>query len=153
MQTGAFTVGRFAIGRLTGKRVVPLAMPYLGLDGQRAGVVVVALGLDWLALRHDSPDWDDDHAYSIVDADRNILVRQPDHIRFVGQPFPPDLWAKVEAAITPGSYDIVSPLDGIRRIVGFVPPAVGPGHLYVGVGVSHAAAFAALNRQPGGVLP
>ena len=45
-----------------------------------------------------------------------------------------------------GSYDIVSPLDGIRRIVGFVPPAVGPGHLYVGVGVSHAAAFAALNR-------
>src|SRR4051812_12577072 len=88
--------------KLSGKHVLHLGAPYLDRGGRRAGVVFVSLGLDWLALRLDSAQWNGDQAFSIVDPDGTILVRQPEYARFVGRPFPADLWALARAATAPG---------------------------------------------------
>ena len=44
----------------------------------------------------------------------------------------------------PGSV-VSDAYDGSVRVIGFVPPSVGPGGFYVATGRSRAAAFAALN--------
>lgn len=144
MQSGEFTVGRYVMGRVTGTRSVHMAIPYDGLEGA-GGVVFASISLDWLARKMQRASWSEDRAFSIVDGGGTILVRQPDHARFTGQPFPPALWERVSRATGPGSFDINSPLDGVDRIVGFVPPATGPGGFYVGVGLGREAAFAPLD--------
>ncbi|MEJ1157213.1 sensor histidine kinase [Prosthecomicrobium sp. N25] len=140
-----FAVGTYAYGRQTRTHVIHMAHPYRDAEGQTVGVVFIALSLDWLARQLDGPAWNSDRAFSIADAGGTMLVRLPDQERFVGKPFPADLWAATHEAREPGTFDAVSPLDGVRRIVGYVPPSLGPGGLYVGVGYSRSAAFAALD--------
>ena len=145
VRTGAFTVGRFVQGRVTNTPSFHMAIPFARLDGSTGGVVFASISLDWLAEKMQRASWSEDRAFSIVDSGGTILVRQPRHQDFTGKPFPPDLWERVRAAAAPGSFDVASPLDGVERIVGFVPPAAGPGGLYLGVGLGREAAFAPLN--------
>jgi two-component sensor histidine kinase len=147
MASGQFTVGHYAYGRQTETHVIHLSLPFRNEAGDPAGVVFVSLGLDWLAAKLDGPEWDQDHAFSLVDFQGTILVRQPHHSRYVGKPFPKELWNTAQNATTPANYDVKSPLDGVDRIVGYVPPSAGPGGLYVGVGVSRAEAFKHLNES------
>src|SRR5215210_7353328 len=147
MASGQFTVGHYAFGRQTETHVIHLSLPFRNDAGDPAGVVFVSLGLDWLAAKLDGPEWDQDHAFSLVDSEGTILVRQPHHARYVGKPFPSELWNTARNAKTPANYDVTSPLDGVDRIVGYVPPSVGPGGLYVGVGVSRAEAFKQVNES------
>ncbi len=146
MATGRFTIGRYAYGRQTRTHVIHLALPYRGEGAAPGGIVFVSLGLDWLAAQLDGPEWNQERSFSIVDPDGTILMRQPEHPRFVGKPFPRELWQIVQAASAPSNVELPSPLDGTRRIVGFVPPSSGPGGLYVGVGYSRAAAFGKLDE-------
>jgi two-component sensor histidine kinase len=146
MASGDFTVGHYAYGRQTQAHVIHLALPFRNDAGDPAGVVFVSLGLDWLAAKLDGPEWGQDHAFSVVDFQGTILVRQPHHARYVGKPFPRDLWATAQKSNVPANYEVASPLDGVTRIVGYVPPSAGPGGLYVGVGVSRAEAFKQLNE-------
>jgi hypothetical protein len=146
MASGEFTVAHYAYGRQTETHVVHLALPFRNEAGEAAGVVFVALGLDWLAGKLDGPEWSQDHAFSLVDFQGTILVRQPHHPRYVGRPFPSELWATARNTKEPANYEVASPLDGVTRIVGYVPPSVGPEGLYVGVGVSRAQAFKQLNE-------
>lgn len=144
-RTGTFTVGRFVLGRVSQTPSVHMALPYEGLDGSSGGIVFASISLDWLAEKMQRASWSADRAFSIVDSGGTILVRQPMHDEFVGQPFPPELWESLGSATAPGVFDVRSPLDGVERIVGFVPPAAGPGGLYIGVGLGREAAFAPLN--------
>jgi two-component sensor histidine kinase len=146
MVTGEFTIGHYAYGRQTQTHVLHLSLAFRNQAGEPAGIVFVSLSLDWLASKLNGPNWNQDHAFSLVDFQGTILVRQPDHSRYVGKPFPKDLWSAALAANAPGNYEVPSPLDGVTRIVGFVPPSVGPGGLYVGVGTSRSAAFGKLNE-------
>jgi hypothetical protein len=93
METGQFTVGRYAFGRRTATHVIHLAMPYRDEAGRPGGVVFVSLGLDWWAEQLNRPQWNADRAFSLVDSGGTILVRQPDHASYVGKPFPAELWA------------------------------------------------------------
>ena len=147
MARGEFTVGHYAFGRQTKTHVIHLSLPFRNEAGHPAGIVFVSLGLDWLASQFDGPEWNQINAFSFVDSQGTILVRQPEHARYVGKPFPKELWDRAEAARGPGTYEVASPLDSVTRIVGFVPPSMGPGGLYVGVGLSRAAAFATLNQS------
>jgi hypothetical protein len=55
---------------------------------QAMAVVFVSLGLDWLAAKLDRDEGNQDQAFSLVDFQGTILVRQPYHSRFVGKSFP-----------------------------------------------------------------
>ena len=145
METRGFVVGRFVEGRQTHQPTVHLAMPYRTPAGEVGGIIAIALNVNWLAEQLGGNGWTQDEAFSVADGGGTFLVRKPDQAKYVGMPFPPDLWATVKDATEPGTYDAESPLDGIARIIGFVPPKATRSGFYVGIGVRRSVAFAALN--------
>jgi C4-dicarboxylate-specific signal transduction histidine kinase len=88
MASGQFTVGHYAYGRQTETHVFHLSLPFRNDAGELAGVVFVSLGLDWLAAKLNRNEGNQDQAFSLVDFQGTILVRQPYHSRFVGKSFP-----------------------------------------------------------------
>ena len=78
-------------------------------------------------------------------ADRNgtILARLPDNDAWRGRPLPEPVRA-LATAPEPGSVDVVR--DGVSYVLGYVPLAVPPTELHVGVAVERNAAFADLHR-------
>ncbi|HZP76371.1 MAG TPA: histidine kinase dimerization/phosphoacceptor domain -containing protein [Pseudolabrys sp.] len=145
MRTGAFTVGNYTFGRRLHRAILPLALPYRNVAEERAGVVLAALDLEWLSKRLASLGWRPEEAFSIVDRDGLFLVRYPDHAHYVGTQVPRDMWEKMRTETAPGNFEVSSPLDDVDRIVGFVPPSLGPAGFYVGVGEGSATAFGYLN--------
>src|SRR5215212_11070716 len=116
MARGEFTVGHYAFGRQTKTHVIHLSLPFRNEAGTPAGIVFVSLGLDWLASQFDGPEWNQINAFSFVDSEGTILVRQPQHARYVGKPFPSELWNTAKNAKSAANYAVRS-LDGVDRIV------------------------------------
>ena len=152
IRTGKFVIGDYAIGHLVKKPIVPLNLAFLGPDGRIAGVVYLSLDIDWLARYFENDRLiNQDATLAIADRNGVILVRLPDNSHYVGTKFS-DVYRPYIFAPTPGTAEITG-VDGIRRILGYVPiqspPAEG---IYVGVGLTTATAFAAVNDGIAGRL-
>jgi hypothetical protein len=145
IRSSEFVIGDYMIGRIVKKSILPLALPFFGPDGRISGAVYVSLDVDWLA-RYFQSDRQINKDATLAIADRNgvILVRLPDNVQYVGTKFAEIYWPYIFAK-EPGTAEIVG-IDAIHRILGYVPvqsaPAIG---LYVGVGLTTAKAFAAVN--------
>ncbi|MBV9150661.1 MAG: response regulator [Alphaproteobacteria bacterium] len=145
LRTGEFTVGKYVIGRLVKEPVLPLILPYRGPDDRIAGVVYVSLDPHWLAdYFQTTKPLGPQSTLAITDKEGTIVVRIPDNQRFVGTSLVPT-YAKHVFAEEPGTDEIVG-LDGIPRILGYVPINQQPIGFYVGVGLAKSDAFAAVNR-------
>ena len=83
MRSGRFTVGIYSIGRLTGRELIPFALPFADDKGQFGGVIIAALNLKWLAsfiLQLGVPRG---AALAIADRAGTYLARYPDNGNFV----------------------------------------------------------------------
>lgn len=142
MESGQFTVGGYTFGRRLHRHILPFAMPYRDQAGTPAGVIVLSLDLSWLSQRLAGKQWNPNQAFVIADHDGLILVRHPDHEAYVGKQIPADVWGTAGRAKEPGNNTVTSPFDNVTRIIGYVPPALGPASFYVSVGYDRDAAFA-----------
>jgi len=144
IQSGKFVIGDYLIGRLVKKPILPLALPFSGSDGRIAGAVYVSLDIDWLT-RYFQSDRQINNDATLAIADRNgvILVRLPDNARYVGTKFA-EVYHPYIFANGPGTAEIEG-VDGIHRILGYAPVLYPPSGLFVGVGLTTATAFAAVN--------
>jgi signal transduction histidine kinase len=146
LRTGEFVIGDYLVGRVSKTAVLPLALRFFDPQGRAGGIVYLALDLDWLA-RYFEKDRHINADATLAIADRNgvILARLPNNAPYVGVPFA-KVYSRYIFADRPGTADIVG-IDGVRRILGYVPvsgsPAVG---LYVGVGLTAATAFGAVEQ-------
>jgi len=138
-----FIVGQVNKGRFLDVHALPVAVPYLR-DGIPAGIVFASLNLDVLAQRLGQRGWSSDLAFLIGDRVGVTVARQPDHHNFVGTPFPATLQPLL-AGKEPGVVETTG-IDGVTRIIGYVPPAAGKSGLYFGVGVTRESAFSALSE-------
>ncbi|MGK3936792.1 hypothetical protein, partial [Enterococcus faecium] len=77
---------------------------------------------------------------TILIADRNGIVvsREPTPEKFVGTRLSDSLGRIAMSA--PGTDDIVG-IDGVARIIGFIPASVTPFGLYVSSGIARSEAF------------
>jgi signal transduction histidine kinase/CheY-like chemotaxis protein len=145
IRTGDFTVGVYNLGRLANSPVLPLALAFRDESGAIAGLVYVSLDLEWLARYFAEKRFDKDATLLIADRNATILLRLPGNESFVGTSFA-ETYHRYLYADALGTDEIVG-VDGIRRILGYVPvtrpPASG---LYVGIGLSRDPAFAAIDR-------
>jgi signal transduction histidine kinase len=141
--TGKFTVGGYAIGRRTGRRVLHFAVPFYGADDHMAGVVIAALSLDWLAdyIAHKGVQRGD--VLAITDRNGTYLARYPDNASFVGRKMPGDHMAYLDHPGTVTTRD----LDGVERIVGYAALQTDVGQLLVTIGVDKALAFSAIQER------
>ena len=150
LETEQFVIGNYIIGRIAQKPVLPITLAFRDGDNNIAGVVYASLDLHWLAHYFEQKQqWDNRETLLIADRNAIILVRLPDNEKFVGTPLP-GIYYKQIFAKAPNTDEIVG-IDGVRRIIGFVPIDYPPIGLYVGVGSTKSDAFAAINRASAAV--
>jgi signal transduction histidine kinase len=140
LKTGKFTVGEFAIGRTTGRKVLQVALPFYGDDGRMGGIAIAALSLDWLADYIANKGVPAGAALAIADRNGTCLARYPDNGRFVGTKLP----VGNDPALYDGTVADMDGIDGVRRIVGF---SAVEGDLLVSFGLDKAKAFTKIERR------
>jgi PAS domain S-box-containing protein len=143
VKTGEFTVGEFAIGRVTGRSVLHFALPFYGDDGRMGGVVIAALSLDWLADYIARKGIPAGAALAITDRNGTYLARYPDNSRLVGKKMRGDRYLKLDQR---GAVDILD-INGVERIVGYSSLDASSGGLFVGYSVNKAQAFAEIQER------
>jgi signal transduction histidine kinase len=149
LQTGAFTVGEFSTGLLTGQRIIQFASPFYGDDGGMGGVIVASFSLDWLADYIAQKGVPPGAALAITDRNGTYLARYPDNDRFLGRKMPADGYRNPDHGATAGMLD----LDGVERIVGFSALGADSGGLLVSFGFNKAQAFTEIqNRTQRGIF-
>jgi PAS domain S-box-containing protein len=137
LKTGAFTVGKFAIGLTIPRKVIQFALPFYEDDGRMGGVIIAPLGLDWLADYVARKGVPVGAALAITDRNGTYLARYPDNDRFVGTKMPREEYQKIDGQT---AVDIVD-VDGVERIVGHSTLGADSGGLSVSFGLDKAQAF------------
>ena len=144
LQSGGFTLGGYEVSRGTGQPVLHMAKPFRTSDGTVAGVVVAALGIDWLGQQLERLPLPPGASVSIADRNGTILARHPDGARFVGQPMVSENRFSLEGNEV-GIARMTS-LDGRPIIAAYSPPGADPRGLRIAVGMDREVAFAAVTQ-------
>jgi two-component sensor histidine kinase len=143
LHTGTFVVGDYTQSRITGKSLLPMAMPMTSDDGKVIGVVALSMDLEWLQRILMQRTFAKDANVTVADRNGVILARYPFPERFVGKRIP-DAYLHLVTAGDPGTLELTSQ-DGTRRILAYFPVTDTKG-LYVSTGLSVADTFSAIRR-------
>ena len=143
LETRNFTVGEFAIGRVTRRNVLHFALPFYGDDGRMGGVVIAALSLDWLAKYIMQKGVPPGAALAIGDHNGTYLARYPDNDRFVGRKMPLDQYPRLDQLGTTATRDV----DGVERIVAYAALPADSGGLFVTFGLDKTLAFSDIQQR------
>jgi PAS domain S-box-containing protein len=147
VQTKDFSTGDFQIGRITGRKEISFGFPIIGPDGSVRGVVFAALDLLWLPQLVNDISLPAGAAFSLIDRQGTILERIPDPDQWIGKQLgDPSLLQTIQSQAQ-GTTEGVG-IDGVQRIVGFIPLINFSGQQTVTVLVSEpsAQAYAEANR-------
>ncbi len=142
--TGGTIVGNYMVGQRSGRPTIHMAKPFRNRDGVVAGVVAMALDLDWLGQQLARLPLPPDAVASIADRNGTILARRPDGARFVGQPIPAADHFSLEGDTTRIAQ--MTSLDGRQRIAAYSPPGAGPTGLRIWVGLDQDVTLAPLTQ-------
>ena len=142
LATKKFAIGNFTTSRISGKNIVPVALPVL--NGETVEYVVAGgMNVEWLGAQIRERGVARGSAVTIADRNGIIVSREPFPEKFIGTSIPAENMSMLSG--TPGTRDIHS-RDGVDRIVGFVPAPETPFGLYVSSGISRVEAFAPIDR-------
>ena len=142
LQTGGFAIGDYAIGNFTRQASIHMAKPFTNRDGLVAGVVALALSLDWLGKELEHLALPPGTSVSLFDRNGTVLARYPGgkNEKFVGQPLPAGYRFVLEGiednAVT------VTGADGRPLTVAYSPPDSNPKGWGVAVALDQNLAFA-----------
>ncbi len=125
-----FVVDRYAVGGEGAEPFLGLGAAVRAADRRVVGVVVAGLSLEAMTRTVEAMLAPGDRAIVLADREGTVLARVPRLEGVAGRPFRPETRFLLGAR-QPGVATIRA-VDGVPRLVGFVPPA-GNG-LYVGVG-------------------
>ncbi|MBP0447128.1 PAS domain S-box protein [Roseomonas sp. SSH11] len=121
-----FVVGGFVMGRASGQGSFHFAQPFRDNQGEVAGVVHAAIGLNWLAQEIGRVPLPAHAVLSIIDAEGTILAIRPGQGQQVG-----GAAGKVERAFlgreTEGVEEAVD-AEGRRRFYAYLPASAGGTH-------------------------
>lgn len=118
---------------LNRNKTVYLAQPYFDHDHNPAGVVALALNLDWLNAQVAQNPLPNQSTISVIDRDGTILVRHPGELQFVGTKIP----GSSHAEMLKGGEAVRDAVgfDGISRIYSYTPVPGEKHDLTVSVGL------------------
>ncbi|MBB5051759.1 two-component sensor histidine kinase [Afipia massiliensis] len=137
-----FAIGTFIASQVSDRNVIPLATPIIR-GGKVTGAIVAGLNVDWLGKQLKQRGVQ--RGGTILIADRNGIVvsREPAPEKYVGKKIDDSL-GRIGAA-APGTEDIIG-IDGVPRIIGYIPASVTPFGLYVSSGIARSEAFEPIDR-------
>jgi len=142
LQTGAFTVGEYSVGRLSDRNAIHFAMPFYGDDLRMSGIIIIALSLDWLAADLASKNVPPGGAIAILDRDGTYLARYPDNGRFVGTKTRNYAPSHATGQVVSDTHD----RDGVERITGYSTLGADSGGLRISLGLDKAQVFEQIHR-------
>ncbi|MDO8981827.1 MAG: HWE histidine kinase domain-containing protein [Afipia sp.] len=137
-----FAIGTFIASKVSDRNIIPLATPIIR-DGKVAGALVAGLNVEWLGKQLKQRGVQ--RGGTILIADRNgiVISREPAPEKYVGKKIDDSL-GRIGAA-APGTEDIIG-IDGVPRIIGYIPASVTPFGLYVSSGIARSEAFEPIDR-------
>ena len=143
LATNGFVVGEYLQGRLVPNKVLALAYPIALANGER-GVMLLTLKLDWMAAYVEQRWWNPGLAITMADRFGTILVRLPDHERWVGKQLGPEYGPLLNASDF--GVAMIKTVDGSERVVGYSPLSKPPVDIFLCIGTSREAAFGQVHR-------
>ena len=144
-ETGDLAIGSYTLTRGSKLPVLPLSYPFRAVDGEWKGILVATLDLNWLSRHLAELPGTENAAISVADRNGVFLARNLDASRYIGQSFRSEAIGPVHAA-QPGTAELPG-IDGVERIVGYVPSTVSPGGVYVGAGIDRTIAMRSVNLE------
>jgi signal transduction histidine kinase/CheY-like chemotaxis protein/HAMP domain-containing protein len=147
LETGAFAVGDYAVGRSSGKPSLHFAQPVRGSGGVVTGVVMISLSLDWLQTQLEGLPLPEGTAASILDRNGTVLAQIPAEAGMIGGKLPEQKRSVLQGA----DLRITHAVNRLGRdqLVAYEPPGAGPSRLAVVVGVDAATAYASITEGNG----
>lgn len=143
-----FSIGDYTIGRITGKPLLPLALPVLDERKEVDFLVVASWDLGWLGDIAASFPLPEGSVLMLADEKGTVLMRYPEGEGYVGTTVPeaPVMKAMLEG---PGSGSVsVEGLDGVRRL--YVHRSITPGEeagkVYICAGFPEGMIYGPANR-------
>lgn len=152
LEHGTIAIGRYQIGRITGRPGLNVGFPVRDSNGEIVSVVFTAIGLEYLNSVPPELDLPEGATVTVFDHSGTVLVRYPDPENWVGKSFPDDLLVSTILALTDGVTETAG-IDGVDRLYGFSvlpgPPESDSVHVAVGLPAQtlYAAADALLARN------
>lgn len=137
-----FAIGTFIASKVSDRNIIPMAMPIIR-DGKVEGVIAAGLNVEWLGQQLQQRGVQSGGAVLIADRNGVVVSREPDREKFVGRKLDDSL-GRIGGS-QPGSAEIIG-VDGVQRIIGYVPASVTPFGLYVSSGISRSEALAPIDR-------
>jgi PAS domain S-box-containing protein len=144
MQTGAFAVGDYAVGRGTGKPSLHFAQPVRDARGAITGIVMVSLRLAWLQTQLEGLALPEGTIAAITDRNGIVLGRIPYEAARIGQPLRPETRLVLQG--TANRIDHITDRQGRDRLIAYAPPGAGPARLAVLVALDAQTAFASITQ-------
>lgn len=149
VESRAFAMGDYQIGRITGKASINFGLPVLDARTNVQRVVFAALDLAWLNDYTARANLPPSARVTVIDRNGIVLVRYPDGGNLIGKQATevPTVRTMIErgregTARGPG-------LDGKPTLFAFTPlsTVAGSGLVYIGIGIPEAVAYAEVNRM------
>jgi PAS domain S-box-containing protein len=138
---GAFVIGTYLVGRVSGRPLLPLALPRYGADGSFAGVVFTGIDLGWLHDYFARRDLPPGGALNVVDRDATVVLRLPAIPGVAGSTVDAEIISMLDLP-SPGSREFTN-RQGRRVIFGYAPLSTPPVGLFVTVSSGRDALMAA----------
>ncbi len=146
VESRAFSVGGYQIGKITGRPSINFGFPVLDAAGRVRAVVFAALDLAWLNELLAGADSPRGSAVTVIDGAGNVLARYPHPERWVGRAAPE---SRIVGAIRDRPDGVVEAvdLDGVEALFGFTSlhELVPEQRLSVAVAIPKVAALSWVN--------
>ncbi|MDR3556299.1 MAG: ATP-binding protein [Syntrophobacteraceae bacterium] len=146
VETRHFAMGRYEIGKISGKAAMVLAQPVFDDTGELKAVVAAGIDLDWLRQTLARTQLPQGTTFSVTDSTGAVLARFPNNEKYAGKSIDElpifRRMSNLREGIAEGKG-----IDGVQRIYGFVPLIHAPRLVQVRVGIPMTVAFAKANRS------
>ncbi len=114
--TGRFSVGEYAVGKVSGVQVLPFAYPVRDAAGELSGVLIVTVRLQDIATVFDQSVMPAGSFVGLADREGRRLYRHPSSPEApVGKPIAGDVWDRIKSENGQALFSAVA-TDGMRRI-------------------------------------
>ncbi len=146
LESGGTAIGEYDRGDASDLATIHLSRPFRDTDGQVAGVVEVALSLQWMNEQLAKLGLPSDSTVTVTDHKGIVLAQYPRGMETVGQPLPPERQSFLEGGDIRLFHSLTNAPGGRPGLVTVSPPGADPWGLTVIVCLDEANTFAALTR-------
>lgn len=149
LKFGGLVVSNYTIGRLSGRPVLAMALPFRS-DGMGAGgsgfdgVVFASVDIDWLYRLAEHRVSESEVALVLIDGEGTILAQSPPQPGIVGKRMPEHPLIQAMLASPEGQAELPD-LQGTERIFAYVP--LGSTGARLAIGIDRAATLESVDRQ------